>query len=179
MNGYHGYLYGHKFFLLYCVIIFPFSISRHDVFFHKNLGYQRPTLTNCCSIGAGASSFFYIQGVYAFSIHKSLIYITPQASTLTFVRLSCTSENWRRTSRSCITVARRDKWKNNCPTFWMLFSIIKLCCFVIFTDYSFINNYFNVCKNIGFYWSTLSPITAVNQEIFRTYTWSVSFQRFE
>ena len=26
-----------------------------------------------------------------------------QASTLTFVRLSCTSENWRRTSRSCIT----------------------------------------------------------------------------
>jgi hypothetical protein len=26
--------------------------------------------------------------------------------------LSDTSENWRRTSRSCITVVRRDKWKN-------------------------------------------------------------------
>jgi hypothetical protein len=35
-----------------------------------------------------------------------------QASTLTFVRLSGTSENWRRTSRSCITVVRRDKWKH-------------------------------------------------------------------
>ena len=34
------------------------------------------------------------------------------SSTLTFVRLSGTSENWRRTSRSCITVVRRDKWKN-------------------------------------------------------------------
>jgi hypothetical protein len=33
-------------------------------------------------------------------------------STLTFVRLSGTSENWRRTSRSCITAVRRDKWKN-------------------------------------------------------------------
>jgi hypothetical protein len=32
-----------------------------------------------------------------------------QASTLTFVRLSGTSENWRRTSRSCI------KWKNQIP----------------------------------------------------------------
>jgi hypothetical protein len=38
--------------------------------------------------------------------------IIMQASTLTFVRLSGTSENWRRTSRSCITVVRRDKWKN-------------------------------------------------------------------
>jgi hypothetical protein len=35
-----------------------------------------------------------------------------QASTLTFVRLSGTSENWRRTSRSCITIIRRNKWKN-------------------------------------------------------------------
>ena len=35
-----------------------------------------------------------------------------RASTLTFVRLSGTIENWRRTSRSCITVVRRDKWKN-------------------------------------------------------------------
>jgi len=34
-----------------------------------------------------------------------------QASTLTFVQLTCTSENWRRTSRSCTTVVRRDKWK--------------------------------------------------------------------
>jgi hypothetical protein len=34
---------------------------------------------------------------------------------LTFVRLSGTSENWRRTSRSCITVVRRDKWKNQIP----------------------------------------------------------------
>jgi hypothetical protein len=38
-----------------------------------------------------------------------------QASTLTFIRLSSTSENWRRTSRSCITVVRRDKWKNKIP----------------------------------------------------------------
>jgi hypothetical protein len=38
-----------------------------------------------------------------------------QASILTFVRLSGTSENWRRTSRSCITVVRRDKWKNQIP----------------------------------------------------------------
>jgi hypothetical protein len=29
-----------------------------------------------------------------------------------FFRLSGSSENWRRTSRSCITVVRRDKWKN-------------------------------------------------------------------
>jgi hypothetical protein len=26
-----------------------------------------------------------------------------------------TSENWRRTSRSCITVVRRDKWKSQIP----------------------------------------------------------------
>jgi hypothetical protein len=38
-----------------------------------------------------------------------------QASTLMFVQLSGTSENWRRTSRSCITVVRRDKWKNLIP----------------------------------------------------------------
>jgi hypothetical protein len=62
------------------------------------------------------------------------IFFIYQALTLTFVRLSCTSENWRRTSRSCITVVRRDKLKNDRPTctFWMLFSIIKMCCFVIF-----------------------------------------------
>jgi hypothetical protein len=41
--------------------------------------------------------------------------LAKQASTLTFVRLSSTSENWRRTSRSCITVVRRDKWKNQIP----------------------------------------------------------------
>jgi hypothetical protein len=35
-----------------------------------------------------------------------------QASTLTFVRLSGTRENWRLTS---ITVVRRDKWKNQIP----------------------------------------------------------------
>ena len=29
--------------------------------------------------------------------------------------------------------------------------ILKMCCFVIFTDFNFVNNYFNVCKNIGFY----------------------------
>jgi hypothetical protein len=33
------------------------------------------------------------------------------------------------------------------------FFIIKMCCFVIFTltDFNFVNNYFNVCKNIGFH----------------------------
>jgi hypothetical protein len=86
-----------------------------------------------------------------------------------------TSANWRQTSRSCITVVRRDKWKNDCPTFWRLFSMIKMFCFVIFTDLNFVNNYFNVLKNIGFHWSTLSLIITVNQETFRTYTWSVFF----
>ena len=43
---------------------------------------------------------------------ESQKHVTFQASTLTFVRLSGTSENWLRTSRSCITVVRRDKWKN-------------------------------------------------------------------
>jgi hypothetical protein len=38
--------------------------------------------------------------------------LTPQASTLTFVRLFGTSENIHRTSRYCITVVRWDKWKN-------------------------------------------------------------------
>ena len=38
-----------------------------------------------------------------------------QASTLTCVRLSSTSENWRRKSRSCITVVRWDKRKNQIP----------------------------------------------------------------
>ena len=41
--------------------------------------------------------------------------------------------------------------KNDCPTFWMLFSMIKMCCFVILTDKNFVNNYFNVFKNIGFH----------------------------
>ena len=40
--------------------------------------------------------------------------------------------------------------KNYCPTFWRLFSIIKMCCFVILTDKNFVNNYFNVFKTIGF-----------------------------
>ena len=53
------------------------------------------------------------------------------------------------------------------PTFWRLFSMTKMCCFVIFTDINFVNNYFNVFKNIGFHWSTLSLIITVNQEIFR------------
>ena len=52
-------------------------------------------------------------------------------------------------------VVRRDKWKNDCPTFWRLFSMINMCCFVILTDKNFVNNYFNVFKNIGFNWSTL------------------------
>ena len=56
----------------------------------------------------------------------------------------------------------------------------KRCCFVIFMDINYVNNYFNVFKNIGFHWSTLSLlIITVNQEIFRTYTWSISFQRFD
>ena len=70
-------------------------------------------------------------------------------SSLTFVRLSCTCENWRQTNRSCTTVVRRDKWKNDCSSFWRLhfvFSIIKICCFVILTDFNFVNNYSNVGK---------------------------------
>jgi hypothetical protein len=74
---------------------------------------------------------------------------------------------------------KRGWWKNDCPAVWRLFSMIKMCCFVIFTDINFVNNHFNVLKNIGFHWSTLSLIITVNQEIFRTYTWSVSFQRFD
>jgi hypothetical protein len=53
-------------------------------------------------------------------------------------------------------------------TFWRLFSVINMCCFVIFTDLSFVNNYFNVFENIGFHWNTLSLITTMNLEIFRT-----------
>jgi hypothetical protein len=62
---------------------------------------------------------------------------------------------------------------------YLLKVIFYVDCFVLFTDLNFVNNYFNVLKNIGFHWSTLSLITTVNQEIFRTYTWSVSFQWFE
>ena len=70
-----------------------------------------------------------------------------------------------------LLLVRRDKWKNDCPTFWRLFSMIKMCCFIIFTDINFVNNYFNGFKNIGFHWCTLSLIITVNQETFRTYTW--------
>jgi hypothetical protein len=49
---------------------------------------------------------------FLFLIGQSLK-IYSQVSTLTFVRLSGTSENWRRTIRSCITVVRRDKWKKS------------------------------------------------------------------
>jgi hypothetical protein len=53
--------------------------------------------------------------------------------------------------------------KNDCPTFWKLFPILKMCYFVIFTDVNFENNDFNVCKNpwknIGFHWSTQLVIT--------------------
>ena len=92
-----------------------------------------------------------------------------QASTLTFVRLSGTSENWRRTSRSftCPT-GQVKKWLS------YLLKVIfydKMCCFIIFTDMNFVNNYFKGFKNIGFHWSTLSLIITVNQETFRTYTW--------
>jgi hypothetical protein len=63
--------------------------------------------------------FIYIQCIYIWLLsfsryegemgQKALIPI--QVSTLAFVRLSCTSENWRRTNRSCTTVVRQDKWK--------------------------------------------------------------------
>jgi hypothetical protein len=36
-----------------------------------------------------------------------------QASTVTHVQLSGTSENWRRTSRSCITVVRREQIRDS------------------------------------------------------------------
>jgi hypothetical protein len=41
--------------------------------------------------------------------------------------------------------------------------MIKMCCFVILTDKNFVKNYFNVFKNIGFNWNTLSLIIMVNQ----------------
>jgi hypothetical protein len=34
--------------------------------------------------------------------------------------------------------------------------MIKMCCFVILTDKNFVNNYFNVFKNIDFHCSTLT-----------------------
>jgi hypothetical protein len=37
------------------------------------------------------------------------------------------------------------------PTICRLFSMIKMCYFVIFTDLNFVNNDFNVFKNIGFH----------------------------
>jgi hypothetical protein len=46
--------------------------------------------------------------------------------------------------------------------------MIKMCCFVIFTDTSFVNNYFNVFK-ISVSIEVHSLLIKVNQEIFRTY----------
>jgi hypothetical protein len=99
-----------------------------------------------------------------------------QASTLTFVRLSCTSENWRRTNRFCCPKGQVKKWLSYIYSYLLkviFYNKTLLLCH--FYRLNFVNNDFNVCKNIGFHWSTLSLITMVNQEIFRIYTWSVSF----
>jgi hypothetical protein len=45
------------------------------------------------------------------TMSRSMLKWIFQASTLTFVRLSCTSENWCRTNRFCTTVVRQDRWK--------------------------------------------------------------------
>ena len=97
----------------------------------------------------------------------SSIHVLTTGHDINVCSIPVKTESWCRTSRSCIMVelVRRDKWKNDCPIFWRLFCMIKMCCFVIFTDINFVNNYFNVLKNIGFHWSTLSLIITVNQEI--------------
>jgi hypothetical protein len=59
-----------------------------------------------------------------------ILLMSLQASTLTFVRLSATSENWHRTSTSCITVVRRDKWKNQRVT---VTELQISCVFAFFT----------------------------------------------
>ena len=137
---------------------------------HKKLGqisclgfilYVELTLKQIWNLFCSSNVYMQIHSnegniIDTFMLFLIQISLTQQASTLTFVRLSGTIENWRRTSRSCITVVRRYKWKNDCPTFWRLFSILKIGCFAIFTDLNFVNNDFNVCKNTGFHWSTLS-----------------------
>ena len=73
----------------------------------------------CQTLKNSSASFLCIQETYFISTisqfesdSKMCRPLHFQTSTLTFVRLSGTSENWRPTSRSCITVVRRDKWKN-------------------------------------------------------------------
>ena len=66
---------------------------------------------HCCLTGKNDTFKYWLIMSYFVQMVQTAI----QASTLTFVRLSGTSENWRRTSRSCITVVRRDKWKNQIP----------------------------------------------------------------
>jgi hypothetical protein len=46
-------------------------------------------------------------------VYNSIYYTTQNNPLICW--LSGTSENWRRTSRSCVTVVRRDKWKNQIP----------------------------------------------------------------
>jgi hypothetical protein len=92
----------------------------------------RKSLTNFILI---LTRFKYLQIMQRKLYSKFFFLTTLQASTLTFVwlsgtsenwhqtsrscitvvRLSGTSENWHQTSRSCITVVRRDKWKNQIP----------------------------------------------------------------
>ena len=72
----------------------------------------RKSLTNFILI---LTRFKYLQ-IMQRKLYSKFFFLTSlQASTLTFVRLSGTSENWHQTSRSCITVVRRDKWKNQIP----------------------------------------------------------------
>jgi hypothetical protein len=65
----------------------------------------------------GTSISLNIGILYPLSINgiSNTLPMEYQTPTLTFVRLSGTSENWRRTSRSCITVVRWYKWKNQIP----------------------------------------------------------------
>jgi hypothetical protein len=71
-------------------------------------------------------------------------YSSLQASTLTFVWCSGTSENWRRTSRSCITVVWRDKWKSQIPK--SISTGIKYCLGLLYKravfDLQFVHNLF-------------------------------------
>jgi hypothetical protein len=89
----------------------------------------------------------------------SLILSTYQNQLLNVPQCKLTSDTLtflvELSSAACCKSVFSQVKKNNCPTFWRLFSMMKMCCFVIFTDLNFVNKYFSVLKNSGFHWCTL------------------------
>ena len=112
---YHGWIVGTKYQYLGCSMY-------HDYWWKCHRNGIRYTMDKGFNIAwVGGSKYHGKEVRYTMSKEFNepwvgvKIQLIEQASTLTFVRLSGTIENWRRTSRSCITVVRRDKWKNQIP----------------------------------------------------------------